>query len=61
MVRSSQLAEGSKEILLPGEIEEREAEKRLRDGIPLAVATWDELLKLAQELNIEPLSVRGVP
>jgi len=61
MVRSSQLAEGFKEILLPGEIEEREAEKRLRDGIPLAVTTWDELLKLAQELNIEPLSERGVP
>ncbi len=55
VVKSGSLADGFKEILLPGDIEQRETEKRLRDGIPIAVATRDELLKLAQELNIKPL------
>jgi len=55
VVKSCPLAEGVKEILIPGEIEEREAEKRLRDGIPLETATWKELMNLAKELNVKLL------
>jgi len=55
MVKSSTLAEDVKEILIPGEVEEREAEKRQRDGIPIEDATWKELMNLAKELNIKPL------
>ncbi len=57
-VKSSPLADGFTEILLPGEIEEREAEERMRDGIPVEDATWQELISLAKELNIKPLGER---
>jgi len=56
VVKSCPLAEGVKEILIPGEIEEREAEKRLRDGTPLDAAIWKELVNLAKELNVKPPS-----
>ena len=58
VVKSSPLAEGVEEILIPGEIEDREAERRLRDGIPLEAATWQELTALAKELDIKPLGER---
>ena len=54
-VKSCSLAEGFTEVLIPGEIEEREAEKRIRDGIQIEDATWKELLNLAKELDIKPL------
>jgi len=54
-VKSCPLADGFTEILIPGEIEDREAEKRMSDGIPVEEATWQELIKLAKELNIKPL------
>jgi LDH2 family malate/lactate/ureidoglycolate dehydrogenase len=53
-VKSCPLKDGFTEILIPGEIEEREAEKRMRDGMPVEDATWKELIKLAKELNIKP-------
>ena len=55
-VKSSPLADGFTEIFVPGEIEEREAEKRTRDSIPVEDTTWQELIKLAKELNIKPLT-----
>lgn len=55
-VKSSPLADGFTEIFVPGEIEEREAERRTRDGIPVEDTTWQELIKLAKELNIKPLT-----
>jgi len=54
-VKSSPVMDGFTEILIPGEIEEREAEKRMKDGIPIEDATWKELISLAKELNIKPL------
>ena len=54
-VKSCPLTDGFTEILIPGEIEEREADKRIRDGIPIEDATWKELTNLAKELNIKPL------
>ena len=46
--------DGFTEVLLAGEVEDREAEKRMRDGIPVEDATWQELIKLAEELGIKP-------
>ena len=60
-VKSCPLADGFTEVLIPGEIEDREAEKRLRDGIPIEDATWQELIKLAKELDIKPPDERGSP
>ena len=54
-VKSCPVMDGFTEILIPGEIEEREAEERMRDGIPIEDATWKELINLAKELNIKPL------
>jgi LDH2 family malate/lactate/ureidoglycolate dehydrogenase len=46
---------GDDEILVPGEPERRERERRARDGVPLAQTTVALLDGLAQELGITPL------
>jgi LDH2 family malate/lactate/ureidoglycolate dehydrogenase len=53
-LKSCPLADGFTEIFLPGEIEEREAEKRRKAGIPVEDETWKELINLAKELNLKP-------
>jgi LDH2 family malate/lactate/ureidoglycolate dehydrogenase len=37
-------AEGFSEVLLPGELEWREEQRRLKDGIPLYDGDWSSLL-----------------
>jgi LDH2 family malate/lactate/ureidoglycolate dehydrogenase len=37
-------AEGFSEVLLPGELEWREEQRRLKDGIPLHDGDWGSLL-----------------
>ena len=44
-------APGVEQVLLPGEPELLSAERRRRDGIPIAQATMDELRELASELG----------
>jgi uncharacterized oxidoreductase len=44
-------APGVDQVLLPGEPELRTAERRRREGIPIAQATMDELRELAGELG----------
>ncbi|RLI07408.1 hypothetical protein DRO42_08115 [Candidatus Bathyarchaeota archaeon] len=41
-------------VLIPGEPEWETREKRLREGIPLPEETWDQMVKLAEELGIDP-------
>lgn len=60
-VKSCPTMDGFAEVLLPGEIEDREAEKRLKDGIPVEDETWNELIKVARELNIKPLGELRAP
>jgi len=50
----------SGEILLPGEPEVRSRERRGREGIPLAAATWTELGKLAARFGVPLPPTRGV-
>ena len=45
-VKTVPLAPGFEEILLPGEKETREKEKRLREGIPIDEVTWKKVLEL---------------
>ena len=52
-VKSSPRAEGVAEILLPGEPEWREKEKRQQQGIFVEDATWRELTATANELGVE--------
>jgi hydroxycarboxylate dehydrogenase B len=45
-------APGVERVLLPGEPELRSAERRGREGIPVAEATWREVCELADELGV---------
>ncbi len=45
-------AAGAREVLLPGEFELRTRETRLRTGIPISPATWEQLQARAQQLGV---------
>lgn len=51
-VKSSRLAPGAEEIVAPGEIERRQAERRRREGIPVDEETWRQLLDAAARAGI---------
>jgi len=51
-IKESAKAKNAAEILIPGEPESRTETERLRDGIPLAQATVEELAKLGESLRI---------
>ncbi|MCL7393433.1 MAG: Ldh family oxidoreductase [Thaumarchaeota archaeon] len=53
LIKSCPPAHGFEEILLPGELEERALEKRLRDGIPIDNSTWSMLIEVANRLGVE--------
>jgi hydroxycarboxylate dehydrogenase B len=52
-IKSSRRARGVDEILIPGEAAHRELGRRLRDGIPLDDAVWEEIRRIARELGID--------
>ncbi len=51
-IRSSRVAPGFEQVLLPGEPERRSAERRMRDGIPVDDGTWRDVLEAAAKLGI---------
>lgn len=51
-VKSSKKVSADGEILMPGEIEERNRAKRRRDGIELDEKTWGQILATAKSLNV---------
>lgn len=51
-VRSAPLAEGAKEILVPGEPEERMARERRARGIPVEDETWSRLEAIARDVGV---------
>jgi uncharacterized oxidoreductase len=51
-VRSSRVAPGFEEVLLPGEPERRYAAARSRDGIPVDDTTWRDICAAAASLGI---------
>jgi uncharacterized oxidoreductase len=54
-VKSSKLAEGFTEILIPGEPERRERERREREGIPVDDVTWGEIRATAERYGVKTL------
>lgn len=60
MVKASRLRPGFSEVLVPGELEERRAQEKLRTGIPLDLAVYEDLQKLGRELGIDGLEERAV-
>jgi LDH2 family malate/lactate/ureidoglycolate dehydrogenase len=59
-VKASKLAEGCKEILIPGEPEFREEERRKREGIYVEEPTWDEIIEIARKLKIDTESIKPI-
>lgn len=57
-IRSSPLAKGADEILLPGELEARRETTRTVHGVPLERSRFDALCALGDELGV-PTSLRG--
>jgi hydroxycarboxylate dehydrogenase B len=49
-VKSAPLAQGAKEILIPGEPEARLEAERRRDGIPIEDETWNQIERVAAEV-----------
>ena len=46
-VKSSKLADGSTEILVPGEPEKKERERREKNGVPVDEETWRQIRETA--------------
>ena len=57
-LKSLPRAEGADAIYLPGEIERETAANRRRDGIPLPLKTWNALLEIARDVDIDPPVLR---
>ncbi|MEM0057900.1 MAG: Ldh family oxidoreductase [Candidatus Bathyarchaeia archaeon] len=53
MVKGCPKREGTSEIYLPGEIEKREMERRIKEGIPLDSEVLSELKKLAERFDVK--------
>lgn len=51
-VKSSKLAQGSKQILMAGDPERLSRAKRLKSGIPIESATWAELLAAGRSVGL---------
>lgn len=51
-IRSSRVAPGFDEILLPGEPERRSAQERAEKGIPVDATTWHDVREAAAKLGI---------
>ncbi|RKU12749.1 dehydrogenase [Candidatus Poribacteria bacterium] len=54
-VKAAPTAPGFDEILIPGEIEARQTEHRLREGIPIDDETWRQIQETAGEVGIPEL------
>jgi LDH2 family malate/lactate/ureidoglycolate dehydrogenase len=53
LIKSCPLLNGFNEILLPGELEERIYEKRIKEGIPIHESTWKEFKIVSEKLKID--------
>ena len=60
-LKSARLARGFDEIMVPGEPEWREQEKRFRDGIYLDDPIYRDILETAEELGVDASKYLGRP
>ncbi|MFN8007229.1 MAG: Ldh family oxidoreductase [Terriglobia bacterium] len=51
-VKSSPPAEGTEEVLLPGELDFKTREKRLQEGIPVDEMTWSQIQTAAETVGV---------
>jgi LDH2 family malate/lactate/ureidoglycolate dehydrogenase len=55
-LKSSPLAEGSKGVFIPGEIELKVEEERRKKGIPVSEGVWQDLKRMSEAYE-EPLEI----
>jgi LDH2 family malate/lactate/ureidoglycolate dehydrogenase len=60
-MKSSRLAPGFDEIMVPGEPEWRELEKRSREGLYLDDEIYGKILETAERLGVDSLKYQGQP
>lgn len=51
-IKSSRKRSGVDDILLPGEIEARTTQQRLRDGIPIPEETWNQIKAVGESVGV---------
>jgi uncharacterized oxidoreductase len=54
-VRSRKPAPGFNEIFFPGDQGRKHEERQLKEGVEIDDGTWDQLITLARELNVDTL------
>jgi LDH2 family malate/lactate/ureidoglycolate dehydrogenase len=59
--KASPLEPGFSEILMPGEREFREEERRRRDGVPILDKVWDRVGKLMRARGVDIDKIAGPP
>ena len=57
-IKSSKLAEGFDEIVMPGERSQIEAERRRKEGIPIRDEDWGHFSAMAQEIGVDLETLR---
>jgi LDH2 family malate/lactate/ureidoglycolate dehydrogenase len=60
-IKSSKLAPGFKEILMPGEPDWREEEKRLKEGIFVDDEIWESIVETAKKLGVSTSEYQSKP
>ena len=58
-LKASDTVPDVEEVFIPGEIENRTREKRLKEGIPLDDVFWDALLETAKDVGVDTGKVVG--
>lgn len=51
-VKSSEAAPGFNEVFLPGELDYRTRQKRMRDGVPVDDNTWNQIVAAAASIGV---------
>lgn len=58
-LKTSRLRPGCQEILLPGELEWRTERQRIQEGVLIDPFTWDQILKVKEDLGLESRQGKG--
>ena len=46
-------AQGFREVLAPGDLEDRKRRERIKEGVPLAVEIWESIVEAGKLVGVE--------
>ena len=52
-VRKVPPAQGFKEVLAPGDLEDRKRRERIKEGVPLEVKIWESIVEAGKLVGVE--------